>query len=107
MMANRTFDLQVSGLTKEGYPLMLIVHNVDGTKLSTALSWIESQLIASEAVAPTTGDGPHRVDPPGWPDTKLCSIHKVEMKRHTKGNAHWWSHKVQLEDGTEHWCRGK
>ena len=105
-MAERTFDLQVEGYTKEGYPLMLIVHNVDGTKLSAALSWIEAQLILSGAVAPPSDNGAHRVDPPGWPDTKICPIHKVEMERHEKGKSHWWSHKVISEDGSETWCRG-
>ena len=106
-MAERTFDLQVEGSTKEGYPLMLIVHNVDGTKLAAALEWIEGQLRLSGAVPPSSDCGPHRVDPPGWPDTKICPIHKEEMTRHEKGKSHWWSHKVIAEDGSETWCRGK
>jgi len=106
-MADRTFDLKVEGYTKGGYPLMLVAHNVDGTKLSAALEWIEAQLEVCGAVASLPETGPARVDPPGWPDTKICPIHKVEMTRHEKGKSHWWSHKVALEDGTEHWCRGK
>jgi len=106
-MAERTFDLQVEGYTKEGYAITLIAHAVGGTKLATTLEWFGEQLPEAGMLPFAPKVGAHQVDPPGWPDTKLCPIHKVPMEYHEKGKSHWWSHKVQLEDGTEHWCRGK
>ena len=34
----------------------------------------------------------------GW-----CAIHQVQMKRYTKGNRSWWSHRLE----NNAWCRGK
>ena len=106
-MADRTFDLQVSGYTPGGYGLTLVARDVDGTKMETALVWIGKTLTEAGILPFVPETGPARVDPPGWPDTKICPIHKVEMTRHEKGKSHWWSHKVISEDGSETWCRGK
>ena len=106
-MAERTFDLQVSGYTKEGYPVTLTAHDVNGSTLATALKWIPAQMIEAGVLPSQSDNSAHRVDPPGWPDTKICPIHKEEMTRHEKGKSHWWSHKVISEDGSETWCRGK
>ena len=106
-MSARTFDIQVNGYTKGGYAVTLTTQDVDDDKMPAALAWLEERLSVLE-VQPRRSETVNGVkDNPGWPDTKLCPIHKVEMQRHEKGNSHWWSHKVTLEDGTEHWCRGK
>ena len=106
-MAKRTFDLQVSGYTQEGYGFTLSTRDVESDKLDVSLKWIGEKLSEAGVLPCVPETGPARVDPPGWPDTKLCPIHKEEMTRHEKGKSHWWSHKVTLEDGSEHWCRGK
>ena len=42
------------------------------------------------------------------PDTKVCPIHSVAMRRRTgKGGDVWYSHKAIGPDGSEFWCRGK
>jgi len=106
-MAERTFDLEISGYTKEGYLVNLTTHGMDGGSLRTALDWLGEKLGEAGMLPFVPEVGPARVDPPGWPDTKICPIHKEEMTRHEKGKSHWWSHKVISEDGSETWCRGK
>jgi len=106
-MSDRTFDLQISGYTKGGYAFTLTTRNVLGNLLAESLSWVDGKLVEMGTTPDPPGNSNGLTSNPGWPDTKICPIHKVEMQRHTKGNSHWWSHKVQLEDGTEHWCRGK
>ena len=106
-MAERTFDLQVSGYSQGGYGITLTTHNVQGGLLGEALTWFDEKMNAAGILPSIPEVGPARVDPPGWPDTKICPIHKEEMTHHEKGKSHWWSHKVISEDGSETWCRGK
>lgn len=106
-MAERTFDLQVSGYTKGGYGVTLTTRDVEYAKLGLALDWLGSAMDDAGVQPHPSGNSSSQSDNPGWPDTKICPIHKVEMTLHEKGKSHWWSHKVVLEDGTEHWCRGK
>jgi len=106
-MAERTFDLQVSGYTKGGYGVTLTTPDVEYAKLGLALDWLGDAMTKAGVLPSIPEVGPARVDPPGWPDTKICPIHKEEMTRHEKGKSHWWSHKVISEDGSETWCRGK
>ena len=106
-MTKRTFDLQVSGYTQEGYGFTLSTREVESDKLDVSLKWIGEKMAAAGVLPSIPEVGPARVDPPGWPDTKICPIHKEEMTRHEKGKSHWWSHKVISEDGSETWCRGK
>jgi hypothetical protein len=40
--------------------------------------------------------------PPPQPETPRCPIHNTPMRRHTKGDQAWYSHKAP--DGS--WCRG-
>ena len=106
-MADRTFDLQVSGYSKGGYGITVTARDVEGDKLLTALAWLgekvtESGLLPLQAVG-TPGDNGSTPDG----ETHLCLIHKVPMERHDKGRSHWYSHKVVEVDGTERWCRGK
>jgi len=106
-MSDRTFDLQVSGYTKGGYAFTLTFKDVSWTKLDESLLWINGQLTKAD-VSPGQPEAANGLTSnPGWPDTKICPIHKEEMTRHEKGKSHWWSHKVISEDGSETWCRGK
>jgi len=42
------------------------------------------------------------------PDTKVCPIHHVAMRKRTKNGDTWWSHRaVDPDTGQEYWCRGK
>lgn len=106
-MADRKCELRVSGLSRGGYLVTVAVHEVDLTKLLDGLVWL-GKALTEAGVAPY-----HDAAPPGdngnnnTIDTKICPIHKVPMQRHDKGKSHWYSHKVTLEDGSEHWCRGK
>jgi len=106
-MAERTFDMEITGYSQLGYGITLVTREVDSGKLASALSWLDMTLAEAGALPCVPETGPARVDPPGWPDTKICPIHKVEMTRHEQGKSHWWSHKVISEDGSETWCRGK
>jgi len=106
-MGDRTFDLQVEGYTKEGYRVTLTAHDVKGSTLATALTWVPAQMNEAGVLPTTSGNGDKLGNNPGWPGTKMCPIHHVEMQRHEKNGSRWWSHKVTLEDGTEQWCRGK
>ena len=106
-MAERTFDVQISGYTRGGYGFTITTRDLDIDKLATALEWMgtkmtEAKIGPLQAVG-TPGD--NGSTPAG--ETHICPIHKVPMERHDKGSSHWYSHKVTEADGTERWCRGK
>uniref|UniRef100_A0A6M3Y206 Uncharacterized protein n=1 Tax=viral metagenome TaxID=1070528 RepID=A0A6M3Y206_9ZZZZ len=106
-MTERTFDLQVSGFTRGGYGVTLLAREVAAEKLGVALEWLgvkmtEAGILPDHRIVQAENGG--NGNPP---EVHLCPIHKVPMEYHEKGKSHWWSHKVTMEDGTEHWCRGK
>lgn len=56
----------------------------------------------------TRAEKPREKKEKGNPETKMCPIHNVPMKRWTKNGGSWYSHLVDPGDGTEpYWCNGK
>ena len=78
-------------VTLAGRQIQLTLRDQDEQRL---LQRLETLLQQFPAVEEKTQDNP----PEGW-----CPIHHVQMKRYTKHQKTWWSHR--LNNGA--WCRGK
>jgi len=106
-MAERVMTLTLTGFTPAGYEIAVQILDVTNDKLIEAIAWMD-QRSALVGIRPVAG----QIDKNGTrtaTDAELptCPIHNCAMERHDKGAAHWYSHKVTGEDGTEKWCRGK
>jgi len=106
-MADRLFSITVTGFSPLGYELAVSASDVDAKKLPEAIAWLDVTLGVA-GVRPVVG----QVDKGGKrtaTDQELptCPIHGVAMERHSKGKSVWYSHKVENEDGSEFWCRGR
>jgi len=102
-MPERLIKLRVKGVTSGGYEITLDIPDVDGSKLGTAVKWLDDTLVELGIVGLQCSLVKTSNGSSNDAETKLCPIHNVPMPCHTKGTSKWFSH--QLEDGT--WCRGK
>jgi len=96
--------------TPEGFDAMLTLRGASGEdvlpRAERAIVWLQEH-----GCEPTTGHGGNDngyKEDEQEPDTKVCPIHHVAMKRREKQGDVWWSHKaVDPSTGAEYWCRGK
>ena len=95
----------------DGYMAALALEGESGKELLDkagavieALRKIGAEPTPSPALASGNGGRPEAL-----PETKVCPIHHVTMKRRVgKGGDVWYSHKaVDPETGAEYWCRGE
>ena len=102
-MPERPITLWFKGVTPGGYEITLIAPDVDGSKLETAVKWLDGTLANLGIVGLRCSGAEHANGASLGAETKPCPIHNVPMTCHTKGTSKWFSH--QLDDGS--WCRGK
>ena len=104
--ATLTFDFELSG-----YTAALTLSGESGTdllsKAGTVIERLQTMGAAPTISGPVTAAGSGQAET--QPETKVCSLHHVAMKRRTgNGGDVWYSHKaVDPESGEEYWCRGK
>lgn len=90
-------------LTPEGYRCQLTLRGETGQevleKAQGALNFLAQQGCQPQGYpnrSSRNGSNGHK------PDTQVCPIHQVEMRRREKDGRVWYSHKV---DGQ--WCKGR
>lgn len=81
-----------------GFDTLLTLRGESGAevlpKLEAAITWLSEH--GAGGLLTLSGNG-------GEPETKVCPIHGVAMKKREKYGDVWYSH--QLADGS--WCRGE
>lgn len=106
-MTERMLTLTLTGFSPKGFEISLQVLDVAIDKLADAIPWLDGHA-EMVGIRPVCGvvdkNGSTQATDAEFP---ICPIHNVAMQCHTKGKAHWFSHKVADADGRETWCRGK
>jgi hypothetical protein len=87
----------------DGYDTMLTLRGESGAevlpKLKDAIGWLAEHGAQPNDYA--SGNGSE-------PETHVCPIHHVAMRRREKQGDVWYSHKaINPDTGEEYWCRGK
>jgi hypothetical protein len=89
-------------VTAEGFAAQLTLRGASGgevlTKAAVAVTYLVEHGAQPDGYRPAVATtAPPDPNAPDW-----CAIHGVQMKRHEKDGAFWYSHR--LPDGS--WCRG-
>lgn len=97
-------------IAPNGFEIRLALRDTDTAALfkrvNGALEWLDNKGFEPKPrnmpTANPNGGGTQ-------PETKVCPVHQVVMKRRTgKGGDIWYSHRaVNLETDAEFWCRGE
>lgn len=91
----------------QGFDCMFTLRGETGKavlpKVEQAIGWLQKK-----GAEPTHSNGAGSGNG-GEPETKVCPIHHVVMKRRSgRGGDSWYSHKaINPDTGQEYWCRGE
>jgi len=108
-------SFNVKAVSPQGFDIMLTLRDSDTASLMArvegALDWLVKQKFTPtpqrygggnvNASQQAGGNG-------GDPDSKVCPVHHVAMRKREKHGETWWSHKaINPDTGEEYWCKGE
>jgi len=109
-------SFNVKAVSPQGFDIMLTLRDSDTANLMArvegALDWLVKQKFTPTPQRYGGGNanasGQQAGGNGGEPETKVCPLHHVAMKRRTgKGGDTWYSHKaVNPDTNEEYWCKG-
>lgn len=99
----------IDAVAPQGYPITLSLEGERGATLMpeawAAMEWLKGKGFTAPPIqAMPIANGNEQ-----QPETKICPLHHVAMRRRSgKGGDSWYSHKaINPDTQKEYWCRGE